>query len=889
MRNYSSEGNILFPQVATIFETSRAAGIGMLAALLLFLAGPAQGGQQVLTSSGGTATIGSDVIVTGVSVSSPAGTISIDCPITSTGGSSPFIYHCAGGSFSYTSNDGTTSITGTYLPSQLDLWASGGGRGGNIHYNYEFFGSFTGVEIANGVAAAITGETVLAIGPLTREIGATGVTAGGSATGINAQYGPFYVADNSNSQLMRSDDIFGTNKVVFGGYGSGANEFIYPGGVTVDSSGRIYVADTGNCRITRMDDMTGANWTTIGKGCGAGTNQFSNPTDLAVDASGRIYVADSANSRIVRFADMTGTNWIALGTLGSGTNQLSGAEGVAVDGAGKIYIADTGNRRIVRIDDMTGTNWTTLTQSPVINGYIFQFGAPAHVAIDPVGRIEVGDGSNVIRVDDMTGTNWSALGMGNTVTGLSVNSAGTTYVAGALLANGSGEALFDDFATGAGFLGSNLVSFPGGIYAVNVPSPVPALTVSPNALAFGSEDTGMVTPPQNVTINNFGSAPLEIGSVLASQDFVAGNGCGASLPGGSSCTISVSYAPTVTGAENGTLTISDNAFTGTQLVTLSGTGTAPAAGIAPAAVTFLSQQVNTTSGGQVVVLSNSGTGPLFFTGTGIAATGDFAQTNNCGSQVPPATSCAITVTFTPQATGTRTGSISITDNAGTQSATLTGSGASAAPTVVATPESLVFPTQLLKVKSAAQSVTLTNAGSTAVAVSSVTIGGDFAKTGTCPASLSGGKSCTVKVTFTPTAAGTRTGTLTFNVSTGAIAVALNGTGTPTAEGWLTVSPTSVAFTNGYVVGDNPSQTVTVTNTNGVPAGITRISITGSKTFTQQNGCGSALAANASCTVTVTFMPVVAGTFTGTLTITEGAGTAHKVPLSGSAANDGGGN
>jgi hypothetical protein len=50
-----------------------------------------------------------------------------------------------------------------------------------------------------------------------------------------------------------------------------------------------------------------------------------------------------------------------------------------------------------------------------------------------------------------------------------------------------------------------------------------------------------------------------------------------------------------------------------------------------------------------------------------------------------------------------------------------------------------------------------------------------------------------------------------------------------------------------------------------------------------------LAANASCTVTVTFMPVVVGTFTGTLTITEGAGTAHKVPLSGSAANDGGGN
>ena len=854
--------------------------------LLMLAARPALAAQQVLSGSGGTATIGTDFIVTGVNVTSAAGTISIDCPITSSGGSYPFIYHCSGGSFTYTSNDGTTSVTGSYLASQLDLWASGGGRGGNIHYNYQFFGSFTGVQIVNGVSAAIAGETSLVIGPLTKEIGSVGTTAGGSATGINWQYAPIYVTDNSNSQLVRSDDIFGTNKIVFGGYGSGANQFIYPIGVTTDSAGQIYVVDAGNCRIVRMDDMAGTNWTTLGNGCGTGVNQFSGANDIAVDSTGRIYVADAFNNRIVRFDNMTGANWVTLGTAGAGTNQLSDPEGVTVDAAGHIYIADTGNRRIVRVDDITGTNWTTLTQSPVINGYIYLFGAPAHVALDNLGRIVIGDGNNVIRVDDMTGTNWWELAAGATVEGVSVNSAGTTYVAGALLPTGTGEAIFDDITTGAGFMGSNLVTSPGGIYAVSVPTAVPAVTVAPASLAFGNEDTGISTAPQNVTITNFGSAPLEFNNVTASAGFAAGNACSSSLAGGSTCTIAVSFAPSVTGAQTGSLTISDNAFTGTQSVSLSGTGTAPVAGISPAAVTFDSQLLNTTSGGQSIFLSNTGSGPLFLSGNGISASGDFAQTNNCGTAVLAPTSCVITVTFTPTSAGTITGSITVTDNAGTQTVSLTGTGANAAPTVAASPESLVFPTQLLKSKSAAQSVTLTNTGKTAVSVS-VAISGDFAKTGICPASLGAGKGCTIKVTFTPTAAGTRTGALTFTTAAGTIPVALTGTGTSTATGWLVISPTAIAFNNGYVVGDDASQTLTVTNSNGVPTGITKISLTGSSMFKQTNNCGTLLGPYATCTITVTFTPTVAGTFTGTLTVTEGAGTAHKIPVSGTASTGGG--
>jgi hypothetical protein len=102
-----------------------------------------------------------------------------------------------------------------------------------------------------------------------------------------------------------------------------------------------------------------------------------------------------------------------------------------------------------------------------------------------------------------------------------------------------------------------------------------------------------------------------------------------------------------------------------------------------------------------------------------------------------------------------------------------------------------------------------------------------------------------------------------------VTVALTGTGVSTATGWLTFSPPSLAF-DGYVVGDNPTQTVTVTNINGVPTGIARISVSGSPTFTQSNDCGTTLAAYATCAVDVTFIPTVTGTFTGILNVIESA-------------------
>src|SRR5439155_14529234 len=109
---------------------------------------------------------------------------------------------------------------------------------------------------------------------------------------------------------------------------------------------------------------------------------------------------------------------------------------------------------------------------------------------------------------------------------------------------------------------------------------------------------------------------------------------------------------------------------------LSGTGVAPGATLSPTSLTFASQNVGTTSAPQAATLSNSGSAPLSISSIAIsgADSGDFAQTNNCSSSLAAGAKCTISVTFRPTATGTRTGTLTVTDNASgsPQAATLTG-------------------------------------------------------------------------------------------------------------------------------------------------------------------------------------------------------------------------
>src|SRR5437879_9537740 len=328
-----------------------------------------QGG---FTNSGGSLSGGS-------SVANPPGTLTI-----------------AGGTLTFLSTDGMTAIDASFSSSSTVERCSGGGRGGHVTCAFTYKGSFSGTLTANGAAQAINGAT-------SQVYRTDGVVVTGT-TGYNSAYTPFYFSNTG--QILRSDDLQGTNLISYGTQGSDVGQFYGAYGIALDSAGRIYVADTYNGRIVRIDDMNGTNWTSFGT-YGSDAGQFSNPSGISIDAAGRIYVMDEGNSRLVRIDDMNGANWTTFSGTGSGVGQFAQyASPVAFDASGRVYVADTGNRRIVRMNDMSGANWATLTQSPVINSYIFSFGSPIGVAVDAAGRIYVADPyqPSVGRVDEMTRT-----------------------------------------------------------------------------------------------------------------------------------------------------------------------------------------------------------------------------------------------------------------------------------------------------------------------------------------------------------------------------------------------------------------------------------------------------------------------------------------------------
>ncbi len=213
-----------------------------------------------------------------------------------------------------------------------------------------------------------------------------------------------------------------------------------------------------------------------------------------------------------------------------------------------------------------------------------------------------------------------------------------------------------------------------------------AVSVSPASVDFGTQLVGATTAPQTITWTNNNSTAISIASIAvvatnppaAATDFAIapGGNCGTSLAAGASCTVNVTFTPSVASAESAKLVFTDTDPNNQQSATLTGTGTnnAPVAAFMPTSLTFPGQLVTTPSATMPVTLKNSGTSTLNI--TSISASGDFSQTNTCGTSVPAGMTCMITVTFTPTATGNRTGSITVSDdaNGSPQTVPLSGTG-----------------------------------------------------------------------------------------------------------------------------------------------------------------------------------------------------------------------
>jgi hypothetical protein len=410
-----------------------------------------------------------------------------------------------------------------------------------------------------------------------------------------------------------------------------------------------------------------------------------------------------------------------------------------------------------------------------------------------------------------------------------------------------------------------------------------ALALSATSLTFAAQQVATLSAPQTVTVTSTGNAPVTFTTLVLSGDFTETDNCaGQTLAVGSSCSVQIVFAPTATGARSGQLTLYANIPGGQAIVTLNGTGTAAAAIVlTPLSLTFPATIVNQTAPSQNITISNTGGTTATLSAPVLSGNAsDFSiYANTCGATLLPDTGCTLTLTFTPAASGTRSATLSITDNAGTssaatQTATLTGIG-NAPATDTLSPLALSFAQQQIGTTSPAQTVTLTNSGGVPLTLIAASVSpGDFAVVNACGNSLAAHATCALNVTFSPTATGTRTATLTVTDQFRFQTITLTGIGI--AGPGVSLTPVALSFPATGVGLTALAQSLTLTNNGGLPLSMS--SVVASPGFTiAVNSCGNSLAVNAACTLTVVFAPTAAGPVSGTLTFTDNATSGSPTP------------
>lgn len=409
----------------------------------------------------------------------------------------------------------------------------------------------------------------------------------------------------------------------------------------------------------------------------------------------------------------------------------------------------------------------------------------------------------------------------------------------------------------------------------------PAVTLSTPSLSFGSQTVGSASLAQTVMLTNTGTADLTTDTIAINGNFSANNTCPGTVAPGAACTISVVFVPTAAGNRNGTLVISSNAPSSPHGVSLNGLGvgdtTTPAISLSAISLNFLRQSVGKTSEGKEIVVTNNGTASLAM--NAIAISGDFARTSTCPSLLDAGASCTVTITFTPLQEGNRTGTLTFTTNAPGLSPTVTLSGIGAS-TISLSAEGLSFGDRKIGSTSPPQTITLTNPGSKDMTIIGIAADGDFAQTNTCSTTLAAGTSCAVNITFTPTALGSRNGTLIVNTddSSSPHTVNLVGNGTAVPTG-ITLSSNRLDFGEQPIGVTSQAQTVTLTNNSGAAIAISAVAT--DNDFSQTHTCPATLGAGSTCMISVTFTPRAAGSRNGALRITTSeASSPRTVSLDG---------
>jgi 6-phosphogluconolactonase (cycloisomerase 2 family) len=418
------------------------------------------------------------------------------------------------------------------------------------------------------------------------------------------------------------------------------------------------------------------------------------------------------------------------------------------------------------------------------------------------------------------------------------------------------------------------------VVAFTAASSAQSVKLSVTSLTFVAQLIGTTSAAQSTTLTNTDSAtPLAIDGILDSGDYEETDTCGTSLAPLASCTIFVTFSPTVRGAISGAITIQDEASNSPQVVSLTGNGFTPVS-FSPPSLSFGTVTVGTKSPAKTVTVTNnqSTSATLQF-----STSGDYSAigsgTTPCGSTLAANSHCTLAVTFQPTVSGAINGALTIAYNAqfSPQEVGLsgTGSGGSSAP-LTFSPASLSFGNVVVNTTSAGKVVTVKNVSASAVTISTFPASGNYSASRSgatpCGGPLNAGSSCTFTVTFSPTLAANVPGAVTVNDNASDSPQVLGMTGNGIQL--VTLTPSTLTFAAQRLGTTSAAQTVTLTNHQSADTlAIDSIAVTGdfSTVTAGKQPCGTRVPAQGSCTIGVVFAPAAGGgSVKGALTVAYNA-------------------
>ena len=727
--------------------------------------------------------------------------------------------------------------------------------------------------------------------------------------------GNLYIADEINSVIRKLvpststiSNYAGNATAGYSGDGGPAvnAELYYPVSVALDNSGNLFIADTSNYRIREVTVSNGKIRTVAGNGTagysgdgGAATSATINAVyGLAVNNSGStVTIADTYNAVIRQFtvggkistvAGGGGVGW--CGDAGPATSAcLYYPYGVALTSSGTVYIADTYNNRLRQfvvggsINTLAG-NGSTVIPTPVSslppNGVVLY--NPYAVTADPSGNVFVSDSANSMLREEVWSTDLVNIFAGTGVQGYSGDGGAATganlnYPAG-VARDSIGNIYFAD-------------TYNCVIRQIGLSGTISTFAGIPQSCGYsndGGPATGallyypysvFVDTQNNVFIADAGNCRVRVVVGGTISTYAGGGGCGYSGDGGPANDAALYSPEAVTEDGAGNVYIADNANNRIRMVsastgiisTVAGDGAPGFSGDGVATENSLNspQDVKADANGNLFIADTGNQRLRWVTPSGIMTT--FAGTGAGGYSGDGGLAINAELYYPTGIFEDASGNFLVSD-----SFNLRIRGISAFGGLGVSANSLAFGLVTVGSASPPQALTLSAVGPLTITTFLVT--GAFQEADNCPSSLTNGQRCTVYVYFKPTAAGNQTGSITIEDNgalNGATTISLQGIGSA-----ISIGGAPVAFGNQLVKTTSAAHNVTVTNKGKTSVTMGQIVLNETTDFAiSSNNCpasGSALAASATCTISLTFDPKSTGIKKGVLLIANSDATSPQL-------------